>query len=71
MRVRIVPSLPDLLEGSVSVSRIRDLLGRPMVHLVEAASRITTTGLPRGVEVVLASLTLVLLTPSADACARC
>ena len=51
VRVRIVPSLPDLLEGSVSVSRIRDLLGRPMVHLVEAAARITTTGIPRGVEV--------------------
>jgi len=69
VRVRIIPSLPDLLEGSVSVSRIRDLLGRPMVHLVEAASRITTTGLPRSVEVVLATVTLVLLTPLLMVCA--
>jgi FlaA1/EpsC-like NDP-sugar epimerase len=49
IKARIIPSLPELLDGNVSVSRIRDvriddLLGRPPVQLDQAASLGVITG---------------------------
>jgi FlaA1/EpsC-like NDP-sugar epimerase len=46
---RILPSTEELLEGNVSISKLRrvdvaDLLGRPETHLDEAALRATFTG---------------------------
>ena len=44
VRARIIPSLPELLQGNVTVSRIRDvriddLLGRAPIHLDKEAAR--------------------------------
>ena len=46
---RILPGTDELLEGNVSISKLRrvdvaDLLGRPETHLDEAALRVTYTG---------------------------